>query len=630
MGILWFVVICILSLIIWGLLLYPRQTYISLVTLPRDAFGMYKYATTMLFSLYCKRNNMTASKYFDMVVTKKRMQTCFMYEDEVWTFKRVQEESLKIAKYFKNAGYKKGDVVGLFMESRPEYVCIWLGLGRLGVATSLLNYNLRLDSLSHCIKISNVKGLIFGTELTGAIQELVDSGNNNDLHLYSMEDRSPPKKRLTQSHVNLTQELNLIDKTDLDKEYFGQVNNNDVAFYIFTSGTTGLAKAAKMKYSRLFTFGAVVQPLCLNPAKDILLTAIPLYHVQGGILGVTCALFHGVPQVIIRKFSASNFWKQCIKYDATYCQYLGEIMRYLYNQPEKPEDRMHKVKVLYGNGANPAIWEKFVKRFGVKIIEMYGSTEGNCSIMNLEGHIGAVGYLPNLLYSVLPVFLGRVDHTTGEMVRDSTTGRIQHVEHGEAGELLGKIVMSNPFREFEGYTDEQATRKKIVDSVRRKGDRWFRTGDILMRDEFGYFYFKDRTGDTFKWKGENVSTAEVEQVIAKASGYKGVAVYGVEVPGTDGKCGMATVSDPSGKLDIGKLSDTVLNYLPPYARPVFMRICGKDLEMTGTFKLLKVQLQKEGFDPNIVTDALYILQKEGYIAFNHILYKGIIEGSVRV
>jgi solute carrier family 27 fatty acid transporter 1/4 len=213
------------------------------------------------------------------------------------------------------------------MESRPEYFAIWLGLSRLGVVTSLLNYNLKQNSLSHCINVSNCKGLVFGGELTSSIQELADSGGRKShLQLYSIDDRNNNKLKLTCNYINLSQELENIKTVDV-AENFAAVNNNDVAFYIFTSGTTGLPKAAKMRHTRIFTYGAVAYPLCMDAERDVVLTPIPLYHVQGGLLGSTCALFHGVPQVIVRKFSASQFWRQCIKYDVTYCQFLGEIIR---------------------------------------------------------------------------------------------------------------------------------------------------------------------------------------------------------------------------------------------------------------------------------------------------------------
>ncbi|XP_035715999.1 long-chain fatty acid transport protein 4-like isoform X2 [Folsomia candida] len=361
---------------------------------PCFSFGMIsKFIQLTVWTFLGVRRIMTVFKYFDETVAKRGTKACFLFEDEIWTFAKVQNETFRVAKYFRDAGYQKGDVVGLLMENRPEFICTWLGLSRIGVITSLINTQLRRSSLTHYLKVSNCRGLIFGEELTCAIQECLDSNDPAEnipagvTALHSVSDRMATKDILTHGHVNLTREMGLFSEDGLCCEEFPDVvGSEDVVLHVFTSGTTGRAKAAKMKHSRLATFATPIFGLELNPDRDVLLTPIPLYHVQGGLLVVGLPLYHGVPQVIIRKFSASNFWKQCVKHDVTCCQYLGEILRYLLNQPPTREEKLHKVHTFYGNGANPVVWKRFVERFDtIKIKELYGSTEGNCGSSRIFG-----------------------------------------------------------------------------------------------------------------------------------------------------------------------------------------------------------------------------------------------------
>uniref|UniRef100_A0A0P4VWM8 long-chain-fatty-acid--CoA ligase n=1 Tax=Scylla olivacea TaxID=85551 RepID=A0A0P4VWM8_SCYOL len=365
--------------------------------------------------------------------------------------------------------------------------------------------------------------------------------------------------------------------------------------------------------------------------SDIVYDPLPLYHTAGGILGVGQALFAGIPTVIRRKFSATQYWSDCIKYGCTAGQYIGEICRYLLNMPEKPEDSQHKLRIMFGNGLRPTIWEEFQKRFNVpKISEFYGSTEGNANIINIDGKVGAVGFVSVLFPAVYPVALLKVDEETREIVRDSN-GLCIRCKPGEAGEFIGKIIQNDPIRDFHGYADQNATKKKVVKDVFKKGDFAFLSGDILVMDDEGYLYFKDRTGDTFRWKGENVSTIEVENIISRVTGLSDVIVYGVEVPGTEGRAGMAAILDREDALDLEHLYDGMAKSLASYARPLFIRTV-KEMEMTGTFKLKKVTVQKEGFNINIIKDKVFFLdvKKRAYIPLTTDIYNKIISGEMRL
>jgi len=285
---------------------------------------------------------------------------------------------------------------------------------------------------------------------------------------------------------------------------------------------------------------------------------------------------------------------------------------------------------MYGNGLRAEIWEGFVNRFGVYHIgELYGSTEGNCNIVNIDSKVGAVGFLPRLAYPLMPTALVKVNEETGEILRNPKTNRVIPCKPNEAGELIGKIVKNNPLRDFQGYADPSAREKKIIRDAFRKGDSWFRSGDILTMDELGYFYFKDRTGDTFRWKGENCSTAEVESVISKVCGLRDAVAYGVEIPGNEGRAGMVAIADPDGTLDINALTEEINKNLPLYARPLFVRKM-KEVELTGTFKLRKVDLQKEGFDINKLRDNIYFFSNLKYIPLDRDLHNKLVSGQMRL
>jgi len=286
---------------------------------------------------------------------------------------------------------------------------------------------------------------------------------------------------------------------------------------------------------------------------------------------------------------------------------------------------------MYGNGLRGEIWVDFVKRFGIKHIgEFYGSTEGNCGMANLDNQPGAVGFMPLWAPKALPITLIHTDEDTGQPIRDPKTGFVMKCKVNEAGELIGRIKRNNPLSDFEGYADKSSTDGKILKNAFRNGDCWFRSGDVLVRDELGYFYFRDRKGDTFRWKGENCSTAEVESIISSITGLRGTVVFGVEVPHADGRAGMAVISDPDGSLDLNQLAEGVSKSLPSYARPVFVRIINTEIDMTGTYKLKKNTYQKEAFDLRQFNDKMYILVRGKYVEFTEQQFEEIQNGTMRL
>ncbi|XP_047632596.1 long-chain fatty acid transport protein 1 isoform X4 [Phacochoerus africanus] len=427
---------------------------------------------------------------------------------------------------------------------------------------------------------------------------------------------------------------------------------DDRLFYIYTSGTTGLPKAAIVVHSRYYRIAAFGHHSYRMQATDVIYDCLPLYHSAGNIVGVGQCLIYGLTVVLRKKFSASRFWEDCVKYNCTVVQYIGEICRYLLKQPVREAEGQHCVRLAVGNGLRPAIWEEFTERFGVRQIgEFYGATECNCSIANMDGKVGACGFNSRILPHVYPIRLVKVNEDTMELLRDAQ-GLCIPCQAGEPGLLVGQINQQDPLRRFDGYISESATSKKIAHSVFRKGDSAYLSGvqtmgvgcrggglssyllfsplpgDVLVMDELGYMYFRDRSGDTFRWRGENVSTTEVEGVLSRLLGQTDVAVYGVAVPGVEGKAGMAAIADPHGQLSPNALYQELQKVLAPYAQPIFLRLLPQ-VDTTGTFKIQKTRLQHEGFDPRQTSDRLFFLDlKQGhYLPLDQSVYTRICSGA---
>lgn len=611
-----------------GLLITGRRyrwLYILYKTIPRDLMALRSFVQMSVLLWWWEKRNMTIPRVFSHFVQKHPEKVAFYFDKEQWTFAKVEEFSNRVAHYFKSVGIKHGDTVALFMEPKPEYVCIWLGLSKIGAVTALINSNLRQAPLIHSITVSNACAIIFGSELSSELQMVQDDLRELPLYQYT---RDGLKNVLLTSAVDLLPALTSV-RSDPPHDVLSQVSCHDRILYIYTSGTTGLPKAAVITHQRYMFVSAGVHCMLRIKTDDTLYTPLPLYHTAGGNIGVGQVLLHGASLVIRSKFSASNFWADCITYGCTVAQYIGEMCRYLLSVPVCPEERQHKVRLMFGNGLRPQIWETFVTRFGIKQIgELYGSTEGNSNIVNINSTVGAVGFIPRYAWFLYPVGLIRVDEMTGEPIRGED-GLCVHCKPGEPGVFVGKIKPKNPISSFSGYADRKETNKKVIYDVFTHGDQGFNSGDILVMNELGYFYFKDRTGDTFRWKGENVSTAEVEAVVSSVAGLKDAVVYGVEVPQVEGRAGMAAIVDTDNTLDLATFVQGVQAVLPSYACPLFVRVLSQ-LQMTGTFKLKKLDLQVEGFNPHNIKDQLYFLMGGQYVPLTEELYGDITNGRIRL
>ncbi|NWV01981.1 S27A1 protein, partial [Upupa epops] len=567
----------------------------------------------------------TVPKIFQDVVRRHPDKVALIYQatGERWTFRRLDEYSNAVANYFQQQGFGTGDVVAIFMESRPEFVGLWLGMAKIGLEAALINFNLRLDSLVYCVAASGARAIVFGGELASAVREVSGMLGKN-MAKFCSGAFDPAAVPADTQHLDP-----LLSAASTSAPTLGPDKGlDDRLFYIYTSGTTGLPKAAIVVHSRYFRIAAFGYFAYRMRPDDVLYNCLPLYHSAGNIMGVGQCLIHGLTVVIRKKFSASRFWDDCAQYRCTIIQYIGEICRYLLNQPVCDAEGRHCVRLAVGNGLRPTIWEEFTRRFRIpQIGEFYGATECNCSIANLDGKVGACGFNSRILPNVYPIRLVKVNEETMELIRDAR-GLCIPCRPGEPGLLVGQINQQDPLRRFDGYVSQSATSKKIAHDVLCKGDQAYLSGDVLVMDDLGYMYFRDRSGDTFRWRGENVSTTEVEGTLSHILNQTDVAVYGVEVPGVEGKAGMAAIADPKARVNPNLLYQELQKVLPPYARPVFLRLLPQ-VDTTGTFKIQKTRLQREGFDPQQTSDRLFFLDpKQGrYIPLDECLYERISMGK---
>lgn len=602
-----------------------RWFYIAAVTTPRDVTALFAYIKLLILVRKYQRKNVTVSDIFQTQVAKHPDKTCIIYEDKVWTFRDLNEFSNRVANLFHTHGYKRGDVVCLLLENRPEFIGVWLGLSKIGVITPLINTNLRGPSLLHSITVAKSSALIYGEGFKECIIE-ISKDLPSHLALYQFNNaKNEPTEGAAKDMSTLLQSAS----KDKIPAHIERADHHDKLLYIYTSGTTGLPKAAVISHSRYIFIVAGIHYTMNFRNDDIFYTPLPLYHTAGGVMSVGQTLIFGATVVIKKKFSASGFFPDVKKYNCTVAQYIGEMCRYILATPPNPADASHKLRLIFGNGLRPQIWPQFVQRFNIpKVGEFYGATEGNANIVNNDNTVGAIGFVSRIIPSVYPISIIRADQNTGEPIRDEK-GLCQLCKPNEPGVFIGKIIEGNPSREFLGYVDRQASEKKVVRDVFRKGDMAFLSGDLLVADERGYLYFKDRTGDTFRWKGENVSTSEVEAQVSNVAGYRDCIVYGVEIPNLEGRAGMAAIYDPDRVVDLEQFSENIKKVLPTYARPQFLRFLTK-IDLTGTFKLRKVDLQKEGFDPNKITDSLYYQTSKGkYEALTKEIYDQICRNEVR-
>ena len=527
----------------------------------------------------------------------------YSFEGEVISWADFNALANRYAHTFAEQGLSRGDTASLFMENRIDFLAAIVALNKIGAVAGLINTNLTGRPLTHCITTTESKLCIVGEERVSALNEI-----KSELSLAEGRDYFFVPDQGNEAAPNWARDLKeaAADAPGTDPSAQPENKLGDTALYIFTSGTTGLPKAAVMSNRRFLTTAtlAAMGGLRLKP-EHRMYNCLPLYHATGLVVGVGAGLVSGASTFVRRKFSASRFIDEIRSENATHFIYIGELCRYLMNSPDKGNDASAPLHTMMGNGLRPDVWMDFKARFGMKrIAELYGASEGNAGFLNFLNKDCTIGT------TTFPVKLVAYNVHDDEIVRDGN-GRCAEVPAGEPG--LALIQVDENAR-FEGYTNPEATEKKVLRNAFEDGDCWFNTGDLLRTTDVGFalgfthYQFVDRVGDTFRWKSENVSTNEVGEIINMHPDVQFSNVYGVEVPGTDGRAGMAAVvlAEGSDGLDVASFSAHVNKELPAYARPVFVRI-QQDIDVTGTFKMVKGDLREQGYDLSLIDDDLLVM-----------------------
>jgi len=543
---------------------------------------------------------------------------------ECMTYQELAARSNQYARWALEQGLAKGDVVGLLMTNRPEYFAVWLGITSVGGVVALLNTNLVGPSLAHCINIVSPKHLVVAGEFVDSLTSALPSLSVSPT-IWAHGTESGPFPRMDL-------DVQLQSGEMLSRGERRPPTIEDRALYIFTSGTTGLPKAANISHARIMQWSHWFAGMMDAQPTDRMYNCLPMYHSIGGVLVPGATLVGGGTVVIRDKFSTSQFWSDVVRWDCTTFQYIGELCRYLLHATPSSHETGHRIRMACGNGLASEVWDTFKERFQIpKIFEFYASTEGGVSLFNVEGKRGAIGHIPGYLAHRFSPPLVKFDVERGKPVRNDQ-GFCIRCAPNEIGEAIGKIVNdpSSIGTRFEGYTNTQASEEKILRDVFEPGDAWVRTGDLMRKDERGFFYFVDRIGDTFRWKGENVATSEVSEAICAFPGVKHANVYGVAIPSTEGRAGMAAVVT-GDEVDLTALRGHLMSRLPAYARPLFLRI-RDDIEVTGTFKYSKTDLVRQGYDPIAITDVIYFDNPESktYVRLDKALYDSIQVGQIRL
>ncbi len=548
-------------------------------------------------------------------------KNALLYENLKFTHKELNDAINRFANYFQSIGMKKGDVAIILLENRPELVMLIGALSKLGAIASLINPNQRGKVLCHSVNLTRGKVFVVGDEMLSPFEEIREElALTEEDRVYFLPDGSD--KSAPDGYLDLTREIQ--NGSISNPSITSQMKMSDPFAYVFTSGTTGMPKASVQINFRWVGagnwFGRFNMALT---AEDTMYIPLPLYHTNGLNVAWGGAAGTGAAIAICRKFSAGNFWKDTRKFNNSCFVYIGEICRYLMNQPPLAGDRDNPIQKIVGNGLRPDIWKQFKDRFGIPYVyELYGAAEGNMIFTNLLNIDCCVGLC------LTPFTIVKYDIDADRPVRGKN-GFMEKVERGQAGLLIGEITKRSPFI---GYTRKKETEKKILRDVFKKGDEWFNTGDLIRDIGFKHAQFVDRLGDTFRWKGENVSTTEVEEIVNQVEGVAGCTVYGVAIPGTDGRAGMVSILTDTMKddLDKKKLSENLKKQLPSYAVPIFVRM-KTDFQTTATHKIKKTDLKKEGFNPETVSDPLYVMLpgEKKYRELTNEIYKNIFDGNYR-
>ncbi len=536
--------------------------------------------------------------------------------DGMLTYSELNSRANQYAHLLLSKKVGQGDVVAVCMESRPELLTLYCACTKIGAVCAMVNTNQRGESLVHSFNINKGKVIVIGEECLDFFNEAKADIDLDGSLLYTMKDTGASLAPGMEEISSLAAAM-----PGHNPATTPAVPARSAAAYVYTSGTTGLPKAAviinKRIISALFWWGKVVNQI--RP-EDTVYVPLPFFHTNALTVGWPAALYNGAAVALRRRFSAREFLFDVRQFHVTHFVYVGEVCRYIMAQPAKADDHQNPLREIMGNGLRPDIWESFKKRFGIeRVHEFYGAAEGVGVFTNLFDFDNTVGT------SLTPYALVLYD-TENDAPEKDEKGFLKRVKPGEAGLLIMEISEKTPFA---GYSDKKKTEEKIIHGAFKKGDLWFNTGDMLRDMGFRHAQFVDRLGDTFRWKGENVATMEVEKALDSFPGIQASAVYGVSMPSGDGKAGMASILPQEGRsIDLKTLTAHLRSSLPKYAVPLFIRFIG-DFEMTATHKIKKTRFRKEGYDPALVKEELYALLpgSDTYVPVEDALYREIMAGK---
>ena len=548
--------------------------------------------------------------------TADRLQECardfgersFLIEGDLrYSYAQFNRRANQVARALHAQGVRKGDVVAMALENRSAFFFAWFGLAKLGAVAAFINTHVSGKPLLHALEVTHARRIIVGEECAERFAQT--EGLDPALTYWHWPDADRPAQPgvLDAFGADLQALASGQDDADVPAQWREGLVAGDTAQYIFTSGTTGLPKAAVISHARWLMAGDSMRLLWEIVPEDCFYVFLPLYHGAASMSATATAMSAGASVVVRRKFSRSEFWGDVRRHGITFCQYVGEICRFLLSAAARPDDRQHSLRKMSGTGLTPEIWAQWMSRFGdqFQIFEGWGGTESNTNTINLDNRAGSCGRVP--FWEKTNLRLVRYDEDKGDYIRDAN-GFLQLAGVNEPGEAIG-MVMQYPgvvAGRFEGYTNAQASEKKLLRNVFQAGDVWWASGDLLRCDEEGYCWFVDRIGDTFRWKSENVSTMEVGDALGDFNGLDAITVYGVQVPGHEGRAGMAALVLAEGaRFDPAAFWELAVGRLPRYAAPLFLRLMDTP-DMTGNYKLRKVDLQRQGFDQSEITDPLFL------------------------
>ena len=541
---------------------------------------------------------------------------CLRFEHQRWSYRDFNAWVNRIADVLGQQGVGRGHCVGLLFDNEPALLACVAAVVKLGAVAGLLNPNQRGEVLAYSVDVIKPKVMLIADACLPALRSAFPEVSESARWLWVGAGVAPSDLSSLPALAERASTANPAVTCTIEAR--------EPCYYIFTSGTTGLPKAARMSHLRWLRSAYGMGQLAMRlHADDVFYCPLPFYHNNALTLCWSSVLAAGATLAMAKKFSASRFWDDIRHHDATAFVYIGELCRYLLLQPARETDREHRVRVAIGNGLRPEIWDEFQQRFGIEhICEFYGSSEGNLVFVNAFGLARTAGFSP------LPYAIVCFD-TENECPQRDAKGTMQRVATGETGLLISEVSKHNP---FDGYTDEKASEAKLLRNVFKPGDCWINSGDLVREQGMRHIAFVDRVGDTFRWKGENVATTEVERAVGALPGVELASVYGVQVPHADGRAGMAAiVLAANARFDGRAAAKALLQALPAYAVPVFVRLLDAH-ETTATFKIRKVDLKQQGFDPVSVDGPLFVLRDRalGYEPMTPATLARIKDGQLRL